>query len=91
MNNFFNQKVAGHVGPAKHKSSGTIIDNLADYSDDMDKTYQKDMGATDNWKERYIRVPQEFLDKFPDMLHDKAQKHYNTYLASLRQLLLTYL
>jgi len=88
MNIFLTQNPAGHVGPEKHKSSGTIIDNLADYSDDMDKTYQKDMGASANWKERYIRVPQEFLDKFPDMLHDKAQKHYNTYLASLRQLLL---
>jgi hypothetical protein len=88
MNNFFNQKVTGHVGPAKHKSHGTIIDNLADYSDDMDKTYQKDMGASDSWRERYIRVPQLFLDKFPDMLYDKAQKHYNTYLDSLRQLLL---
>lgn len=42
MNIFLKQKVTGHVGPEKHKSHGTIIDNLADYSEHMDKTYQID-------------------------------------------------
>jgi len=88
MDIFFTQKVAGHVVPVKRNSSGTIIDNLSDYSDDMDHTYQQDMGATDDWRKRYLRVPQLFLDKFPEMSQDKAQKHYNTYLNSLRQLLI---
>ena len=39
-------KVAGHVGPEKCKSSGTIIDNLADYSEHMDKTYQINEGKS---------------------------------------------
>ena len=42
MNIFLKQNPAGHVGPEKCKSSGTIIDNLADYSEHMDKTYQID-------------------------------------------------
>lgn len=88
MNIFLKQNPAGDVGPAKHKSSGTIIDNLTDYSDNKEHTYQKDIGASDNWQERYLRVPKEFLDKFPELSLDKAQKHYNTYLQSLRQLLL---
>ena len=88
MNIFLTQNPAGHVGPEKRQSSGTYIDNLTDYSKDMDHTYQRDMGASDNWKETYLRVPQEFLDKFPEMSQEKAQKHYNTYLDSLRQLLL---
>jgi len=51
MNIFLTQNPAGHVGPEKHKSSGTYIDNLTDYSDDKEHTYRKDMGASDIWKE----------------------------------------
>jgi hypothetical protein len=43
---------------------------------------------TTNYQEKYLRVPQEFLDKFPEMDIKKANKHYDTYLKSLRQLLL---
>jgi hypothetical protein len=88
MNIFLTQKVAGHVDPEKHKSSGTYIDNLSDYSDDKEYTYGRNMGESNFWKETYLRVPQEFLDKFPKLSLQKAQKHYNTYLDSLRQLLL---
>jgi hypothetical protein len=89
MNIFLTQKVTGHVGPEKHKSHGTIIDNLSDYSDDKKNSHIENIwGQLSIWQITYLRVPQEFLDKFPDMSQDKAQKHYNTYLDSLRQLLL---
>ena len=40
------------------------------------------------WQQRYLRVPSEFSQKFPDMTDQKAQKHYNTYLSALRKMLL---
>lgn len=39
-------------------------------------------------QEMYLRVPKEFTDKFPDMPIEKAQKHYDTYINALKQLLL---
>lgn len=41
-----------------------------------------------NWQKEYIRVPDEFTNKFPDMSRDKAQKYYDTYLAMLRNTIL---
>ena len=37
---------------------------------------------------KYLRVPQIFLDKFPDMSEQKAQKYYDSYLNAIRQVLI---
>lgn len=95
MDIFLNQKVTGHVGSTyTHilhkipKSHGTIIDNLADYSEDKYKQISEDMRGLNEWQEAYLRVPQEFLNKFPNLSIEKANKHYNTYLKGLRKILL---
>ena len=36
----------------------------------------------------YLRVPDEFMAKFPEMSQDKANKYYNEYLQQLRQIFL---
>lgn len=41
-----------------------------------------------SWKDAYLRVPDHFLRKFPDMSEQKAQKYYDTYLSSLRNVIL---
>lgn len=38
-------QVTGHVDPQNSKSHGTIIDNLSDYSEDKEKTYQETYGG----------------------------------------------
>lgn len=88
MNIFLTQKTTAHIGSQKHKNNGAIIDNLSDYSGNKKEQIDTTMGASVDWKEAYIRVPQEFLNKFPELSIEKAEKHYNTYLSTIRKYLL---
>jgi hypothetical protein len=95
MNIFLTQKVTAHVGIEHRrlertfsKSHGAIIDNLSDYSENKKEHMERTMGGSDIKLERYIRVPQEFLNKFPELSLEKAEKHYNTYLSTIRKYLL---
>jgi len=92
MNNltniFFKEKVAGGQVNFSNKNSGTIIDNLSDYSDNKESTYRTHMGKLEYWRSEYIRVPDEFLKKFPEMSYEKAQKHYDRYLSGIKQVIL---
>lgn len=89
MNNltniFFDEKSYGLCG---NKSYGSIIDNLSDYSDNKESTYRTHMGNEGDWRSEYIRVPIEFINKFPELSNEKIQKHYNKYLSTLRSVLL---
>lgn len=86
------KKVAGHDGYKNSKSRGTIIDNLIDYSK-KDNTYISHIygGNMDKWQQirnEMIRVPKTFLDKFPNLKTELAEKYYNKYLEKLREILL---
>jgi len=84
-NIFFDEKSYGLCG---NKSYGSIIDNLSDYSDNKESTYRTHMGNEGDWRSEYIRVPIEFINKFPELSNEKIQKHYNKYLSTLRSVLL---
>jgi len=85
MNIFFNSKVTGHVDPEKQQIHGTIIDNLSDYSDYMEDKTDKDRD-TGSWRNEYLRMPAEFIKKFPNLPINKAEKYYNQYLQRLREI-----
>jgi len=88
MTKFFNQEVTGHVASKNTKSHGTIIDNLSDYSEDKYQDMNGHMRGLQTSVTAYLRVPEEFIRKFPDMKYEKAEKYYNTYLQSIRTILL---
>lgn len=92
MNNltniFFEEKVAGGQVYFSNKNSGARLDNLSDYSDNKEHTHNTNMGELEYWRSRYIRVPDEFLKKFPEMTYEKAQKYYDKYLLGLKKLLI---
>jgi len=76
------------VTTGNHQTDCAIIDSPTDYSDNRYKDIPSPYGRPANWQSRYLGVPEEFIRKFPDLSQEKAEKHYNSYLASLRASLL---
>jgi len=88
MNIFFTQKVTGDVEPENIKSHGTIIDICNTNIGRQEGSTDQSTKDTEKALKRYLRVPDEFLMKFPEMSQEKANKYYNEYLQQLRQIFL---
>jgi len=86
--NNLTEKVEGHNGTSFTKSRGTIIDILSNIEGQGVRTTEHIWGLNTELSKRYLRVPSEFIKKFPELSQDKANKYYNDYLQILRQLLI---
>ena len=70
------------------KSHGAIIATCYACKGLMDKrhmnnnnnTHEQGMRARIDWQQILIPCPKKFLDKFPDLTENKAQKYFNRYL-----------
>ena len=82
------EKVEGHNGTSFAKGRGTIIDILSNIEGQGVRTTEHIWGLNTELSKRYLRVPVEFTNKFPELSQDKANKYYNDYLQILRQLLI---
>ena len=85
--NNLTQKVEGHNGFKNTPGRGTVIDILSNI-EEQGRTTEDIWGLRTELAERYLRVPDEFITKFPELSQDKANKYYNDYMCLLRQLLI---